>query len=133
VKYRAAKGIPPSFEGFRSEVGRQGFDHAAEVYAAMRKDKPDFTFEEGALYSWSQELVSDNHLPEAIALLKLNVQLNPDSAGDYFDLGEAYLKSGQKQLALENYRKSLEKEPDNDDVKQKIKDLENSSAAPAPR
>ena len=37
VTYRAAKGVPASFDGFRTELGRQGFDHAGDVYAAMQK------------------------------------------------------------------------------------------------
>ena len=39
VDFRAAKGIPASLEALRGEVGRQGFDHAAEIYAAMLKEK----------------------------------------------------------------------------------------------
>ncbi len=39
------------------------------------------------------------------------------------------MKSGQKQLAIENYRRALEINPDNEDAKQNLKELE-SSAAP---
>jgi tetratricopeptide (TPR) repeat protein len=38
--------------------------------------------------------------------------------------------SGQKQLAIENYKKALEINPDNNDAKQKLKELEN---APLPK
>ena len=126
VNYRAAKGMPASFEAFRSELGRQGFDHAPEVYSAMQKEKADFKLDEDAVDSWATDLITDNHLPEAIALLKLDVQIYPGSGGSYYSLGEAYAKSGQKQLALESYKKSLEKDPNNDDTKQKIKDLQAS-------
>jgi tetratricopeptide (TPR) repeat protein len=40
------------------------------------------------------------------------------------------MKSGQKQLAIENYRKALEINPDNEDAKQNLKELE---SAPAPK
>jgi dienelactone hydrolase len=124
VNYRAAKGVPLSFAGFRTEIGRQGFDHAAEIYAAMQKEKPDFKLDEGAIDQWSNELLSDNHLPEAINLGKLNVQMYPDSMAAYADLGEAYARSGQKQRAVETYKKGLEKEPTNEQVKKKLKELE---------
>jgi tetratricopeptide (TPR) repeat protein len=58
-------------------------------------------------------LSSENHLPEATELLKLNVQLYPDSGNAFDSLGEAYMKSGQKERAIESYKKSLEKNPDN--------------------
>jgi tetratricopeptide (TPR) repeat protein len=124
VNYRPAKGLPASFEAFRAELGRQGFDHAAEVYAAMQKEKADFKLDQHAVNAWSYELMSANHLPEAIDLLKLNVQIYPDSGGVYDSLGEAYMKSGQKQLAIESYKKSLEKDPTNDNAKDKLKELE---------
>jgi tetratricopeptide (TPR) repeat protein len=124
VNYRPAKGVPASFEAFRSELGRRGFSHAADVYAAMRKEKSDFKLNETAVNSWGYELTADNHLPEAIDLFKLNVQIYPDS-GDAFDsLGEAYMESGQKQLAIESYKKSLEKAPMNENAKEKLKELE---------
>jgi predicted TPR repeat methyltransferase len=34
------------------------------------------------------------------------------------------MKSGQKQLAIDNYKKSLELDPDNDNAKEKLKTLE---------
>ncbi len=55
--------------------------------------------------------MADNHMPEAIDLLKLNVKIYPDSGNVYDSLGEAYMKSGQKQMAIDNYKKSLEKDP----------------------
>lgn len=130
VNYRAAKGIPASLDGFRTELGRQGFDHAADIYAAMQKDKADFKLDEDAVNSWSDELMSDNHLPEAVALLKLNVQMYPNSSGAYYNLGEAYVKSGQKELAVESYKKSLEKDSNNEEAKQKLKQLDEGSKRP---
>ncbi len=124
VAYRAAKGVPASFDGFRTELGRQGFDHAGDVYAAMQKEKSDFKLDEGAVSAWSQELVGDNHLPEAIDLLKLTVVMYPDSSGAYESLGEAYGKAGQKELAIVSYRKALEKDPANEEAKKKLKELE---------
>jgi dienelactone hydrolase/predicted negative regulator of RcsB-dependent stress response len=129
VSYRPGKGLPASMDAFRAELGRQGFDHAAEVYAAMQKEKSDFKLDERAVNSWSYELMADNHLPEAIDLLKLNVQIYPDSSNAYDSLGDAYMKSGQKELAIESYTKSLEKDPTNDNAKEKLKQLEANAPA----
>ena len=129
VNYRARKGAPASLDAFRAELGRQGFDHAADIYAAMQKEAPDFKLDERAVNSWGSDLMADNHLPEAIELFKLNVTLYPESGDVYDSLGDAYDKSGQKQLAADSYKKSLEKNPNNDHARQKLKDLEASPPA----
>jgi tetratricopeptide (TPR) repeat protein len=127
--YRPAKGTPATIEAFRVEVGRQGFDHAAEVYAAMQKDDSTFKLEETAIYAWASDLNEGNHIAEATELLKFNVKLHPDSSDAYAWLGGSYNRLGQKQLAIENYRMSLEKNPDNEESKQKLKELESSAPA----
>ena len=132
ASYRAAKGLPSTLDAFRAELGRQGFDHAASVYAAMRKENPDFKLDEGAVNSWASQLIAENRLPEATELLKLNVQIYPDSGNAYDSLGEAYMKSGQKELAIESYKKSLEKNPDNTNARDKLKLLEGSAGALKP-
>ena len=127
VQYRPAKGVPASLDGFRSELGRQGFSHAPDVYAAMRKENPNFKLDETTVNSWAYDLMADSHLPEAIDLFKLNVQIYPDSGNAFDSLGEAYMKSGQKQLAIESYGKSLEKDPTNANAREKLKELEASA------
>jgi dienelactone hydrolase/predicted negative regulator of RcsB-dependent stress response len=124
VNFRAAKGIPASLDALRAEVGRQGFDHAAAIYAAMLKEQPDFKLDEDAVVRWGSDLMEENHLAEAIEVLKLDVQVFPSSSNSYDSLGEAYMKAGQKQLAIESYKKSLELNPGDDEAKEKLKELE---------
>jgi len=59
----------------------------------------------------------------AIELFKLNVQLFPDIANVYDSLAEAYMKNGDKENALKNYRKVLEIDHANHRVKNIIKQL----------
>ncbi|HLB91739.1 MAG TPA: tetratricopeptide repeat protein [Terriglobales bacterium] len=80
--------------------------------------------DEDAMNFWASTLMEENHLPEAIDLFKLDVQLFPNSPDAYDSLGEAYMKAGQKQLAIDNYKKALELNPANDDAKEKLKVLE---------
>ena len=128
VDFRAGKGIPATLDAFRAELGRQGFDHAPAIYAVMLKDQPDFKLDEDAVIRWAYDLMEQNHLPEAIDLFKLDVQVFPGSWNGYDSLGEAYMKAGQKQLAIDNYKKSLELNPANDDAKEKLKVLETAPA-----
>jgi len=127
VRFRAATGVAPSFERFRTEIGRQGFNRASEIYAEMRKEKASFKLDEEAINFWSEELMNGDHDAEAIALLKLNTQINPDSSASYVMLGEAYRKTGQRRLSIDSYRIALEKNPINEDVKRKLEALEAAS------
>ena len=129
VNFRAAKGIPASLDALRAELGRQGFDHAAAIYAAMLKEQPDFKLDEDAVLRWGSDLMEKNHLAEAIEVLKLDVQVFPSSSNSYDSLGEAYMKAGQTQLAIESYKKSLELNPGDDEAKEKLKELEGEPAA----
>jgi tetratricopeptide (TPR) repeat protein len=129
VDFRAGKGIPATLDAFRAELGRQGFDHAPAIYAAMLKDQPDFKLDEEILNFCASTLMGESHLPEAIDLFKLGVQVYPSSWNAYDSLGEAYMKAGEKQLAIDNYKKSLELNPANDDAKEKLKVLETAPAA----
>ena len=129
AEFRAAKGAPVTVETLRQKLGQQGFDHAADVYAAMKKEKPEFKVAEPAMYEWAGELQEDGHLPEAIDILKLNTEMYPDSSNAYETLGEAYEKAGQKPSAIESYKKALEKDPGNRQAKEKLKTLEEAPAA----
>ena len=130
ASYRPAKGPPATLECFRIELGRQGFDHAEDIYAAMRKKSPTFKPDESAVNAWGFELLTDKHFPEAIDIFKLNAKNYPDSGNVYDSLGEAYVQAGQKQLAIDSYKKSLEKDPSNDNAKQKLKELGEPPAGP---
>jgi tetratricopeptide (TPR) repeat protein len=123
VDFRAGAGMPATLDAFRAELGRRGFEHAPEVYAAMQKDQPDFKLDEETVNLWAYDLMGKNHLAEATELFKLNVQIYPGSSNAYDSLGEAYMKAGQKQLAIDNYKKSLELNPANDNAKEQLKVL----------
>ncbi|MGC1550160.1 MAG: tetratricopeptide repeat protein [Rhodanobacter sp.] len=89
----------------------------------MRKETPGFSLDQTAVNNWAYRLMTDQHWPEAIDLMQLNAQIDPDSGDAYFNLGEAYRAAGQKQAAAESYQKALEKDPDNADAKQALKNL----------
>ncbi len=129
ASYRAASGVPATFESFREELHQKGFDHAAEIYAAFQKQDSTFKLEEGSINGWGYELLIAGHMPEAIGVFKLNVSLHPDSGNVYDSLAEAYMKSGDKDHSIENYKESLEKDPSNENAKEKLKELERPQTA----
>jgi len=56
-------------------------------------------------------LLRAGKIEDAIAVFKANVHLYPQAASAYSSLGEAYVAAAQKDLAIENYEKSLQLEP----------------------
>ena len=49
--------------------------------------------------------------------MRVNVKLFPASWNAYDSLGEAYAAAGQKDLAIQNYEKSVQLNPKNDNGK----------------
>ncbi len=80
-------------------------------------------FREGTLNRLAQQLQVAGKNDDAIAILKLNVQVNPQSARAHFFLGEIYLAKGEKVLAMENYKKSLSLESNNPFAKKRLEEL----------
>lgn len=121
--FQPAKGFPASFDSFRFQIGRQGFDHAATIFAAMQKEKPDFMLKEPTLLNWSFELEEQGHLTEGIAILRLTCQLYPKSSYDHEALGEAYMKAHESALAVDAFKSALTIDPNNQNAKAKLKEL----------
>jgi hypothetical protein len=97
---------------------------ATEDYRALWKKNPkDPNVDEGRLNSIGYILLSYNKIAAAIALFKLNVEFYPDSWNAYDSLGEAYMKSGEKSLAIKNYEKSLALNPKNAAGAKKLAEL----------
>jgi len=60
---------------------------------------------------------------EALEIFKLNVFLYPNSANVYDSLAEAYSLNGNRELAIKNYKRSLELDPKNTNAAQQLKKL----------
>ncbi len=69
-------------------------------------------------------LISENRIEEAIEIFKLNVALYPKSWNTYDSLGEAYLINGNKDLAIKNYKISVELNPSRTKTVNLIKQLQ---------
>ncbi len=78
---------------------------------------------EGYINSMGYEKMNQNNLDAAFALLCLNVELYPNSANVYDSLGEAYMKDGNRDMAIQNYRKSLQLNPENSNALEMLKRL----------
>lgn len=72
---------------------------------------------------WGYELVNQQKINDAIEVFKINATIFPKSANVYDSLGEVYSMVGDKKQAIQNYRKSLEINPQNKNAIDQIKIL----------
>jgi hypothetical protein len=106
-------------------VVNRGVDAAIAQYRELKRSSPNgYNFAEPALNQLGYMLLEKDRNADAIAIFKLNVEEYPKSANVYDSLGDAYAKHGQKQQAIDNYRKSIELDPKNQGSADKLKELE---------
>lgn len=100
-------------------------DDGIEYYKQLKKNYPDtYNFsEEGELNRLGYQLIEKNQIKEAIKIFKLLVSEFPNSANPYDSLGEAYYLNGNNSMALQNYNKVLELNPNNTNAKKMIKKI----------
>jgi CubicO group peptidase (beta-lactamase class C family) len=79
--------------------------------------------DEATLNRLGYMLLSAGKTPDAIAVFQRNVLEYPQSGNVYDSLGEAYLKAGQKGKAIQNYEKSLQLDPKNQNAVEMLKKL----------
>ena len=110
----ALRQIKPSVAvEIKKSIDSNGIETAKTLFYDLKKNKStEFDFSEDIMnklgYSY---LEKDNKV--AVAIFKLNVESNPTSSNVYDSYAEALLKNGQKDLAIENYKKSVELNPGN--------------------
>ena len=92
----------------------KGAQAALDRYTDLRKSGAvNQRAGEALLNTLGYNLLSAGQTKDAIAVLQRNVQDYPTSGNVYDSLGEAYMKAGEKALAIQNYEKSLELKPNN--------------------
>lgn len=99
-------------------------DKAVAVYQKKKKEQPNFQpAHEEYINRGGYQMMGNGNLDLAINIFKLNVALHPKAFNTYDSLGEAYMKKGEKVLAIKNYKKSLELNPKNDNAVAMLKEL----------
>jgi len=101
-------------------ITENGYDSGIELY---EKNREKGRILEGMVNQYGYKLLAEGKISEAIDIFKFNVYTHPESANSYDSLGEAYMKAGNKELAIKNYEKSLELDPDNKNAVEMLKKL----------
>ena len=109
----------PSFR-FARTARQQGAAAALEQFAP---ELSNGAVPENNLNQLGYSLMGAKKLPDAILIFQKNVELHPASWNAYDSLAEAYMNDGQKELAIQNYEKSLQLKPDSANAVAMLKKL----------
>lgn len=93
----------------------KGTDAALDAYNRLKRGAiPGYgKTDENTLNQLGYNLLAAKKVEEAVKVFQLNVQEYPKFWNCYDSLGEAYMVAGQKDLAIQNYEKSIQLNPDN--------------------
>lgn len=121
--YQNPKQSVATLLGNRIELN--GVAAAIKEYRTLKAGRTaaEYDFAEPELNQLGYRLLQTKKVAEAIEIFKLNVEMYPQSANVYDSLGEGYLTRGDKELAIVNYKKSLELDPKNTNATVKLGEL----------
>lgn len=108
------------------ETSYNDIDAAIIYYHKLKKEQPrTFNFnDENELNNLGYQLINDVRIEDAIKVLELLISEFPNSSNPYDSLGEVYLLSGNTELSLKNYKKSLKLNPENENARNYITKIE---------
>ena len=104
-------------------IKEKGVDAAVARYRQMKQRYPAEYFNEVTLNTLGYQQLQAQHVPEAIALFKLNVEMYPNGFNTYDSLAEGYMAQGDREAAIRNYRKSMALNPNNTNAVSMLKKL----------
>ncbi len=103
----------------------QNVDEAIKRYHEAKEQSPDdYNFKETQLNTLGYNLLQGQRYKDAIKIFELNAKMFPNSANVYDSLAEGCMLDGNKELAIANYKKSLELNLGNDNAKEMLQKLE---------
>jgi len=105
-------------------LDEKGLEAAIAEYRTLKtRGFGELYANEGELNILGYGLLRQKKVKEALEFLKLNVEAYPQSANVYDSLAEAYLSNGERELAVQNYEKSLTLDPSNINAAMTLKKL----------
>lgn len=116
-----------NMEAFWKELDKRGYDHAGEVARELKQRDTAFTVPESDVNDLAFILLGKDMKKDAIAIFKYNLATNQKSADAFEGLAEGYEDMGEKKLAIENFKRSVELNPKNSYAADHIKKLERES------
>jgi len=116
-------------EVLEKTIAEKGVAAGVAQYRDLKAKQPAmYEFAEPELNRLGYQLLRSGKPKEAIEIFKLNVEAYPQAYNTYDSLAEAYMTVNERELAIQNYKKSIELNPKNTNGVEALKRLENPPA-----
>lgn len=114
---------PTLGEFIYQSMNERGIDNTIQNIEQLLNDNGYKILSSRQLNFLGYTLLGEEKLDMALAIFKLNVRLFPEEANPYDSLGDAYLVKGNTKIAIESFKKALEKDPNFESSKRKLEKL----------
>lgn len=101
----------------------------AEYRDLKAKESATYDFSEPELNNLGYRLLRAGKVKDAVEIFKLNVEMYPQGFNTYDSLAEAYESLNERELAVTNYKKSIELNPKNTNAVDRLKRLEQGTVS----
>ena len=106
-------------------IAEKGIEAGIAQYRDLKaKQAATYDFGEAELNRLGYQLLRSGKGREAVEIFKLNVEAYPHGFNTYDSLAEAYMTLNERELAIKNYKKSVELNPNNTGAVEVLKRLE---------
>ncbi len=110
--------------GFEGTLRQRGVGDAVAYYHTRREqDSTALMFSESAMNRLGYSYLGRGQVREALALFRLNIESYPRSSNVYDSYAEALMADHQYDLAIQNYTRSVELNPGNENGRKKLAQL----------
>ncbi len=108
-----------------NQIEKKSGEELVAFYKKIKNEKAayDFSRAESFLNNLGYHLLKQNRVKDALAFLQFATEEYPESSNTFDSYAEALLKDGQKEKAIQMYRKSLALNPDNSNADAQLKIL----------
>ncbi len=103
-------------------IHKEGMSEALARYELL-KDSTNYSLDESEMNMLGYELMNADKMEDALVIFKLNVDAFPNAFNVYDSYGEALLSSGEESKGIENYIRSIQLNPKNNNARRVLKGL----------
>jgi tetratricopeptide (TPR) repeat protein len=114
----------PAVDVIEPVILESGAEVGLKKYNEVKADEGGkYFFTEGLMNALGYRLLSKDKVADAIEIFKYNAREYPGSFNVYDSLGEAYYKNGEMDLAVKNFERSMELNPNNENGKKMLEKI----------
>ena len=114
----------PAGETLVSMILNNNIKTTRREFERLKKDTLRYDLSEIEFRKAGYEFIGSRSYTEAVAILEMGIELYPESAMLYAEMGEAYLMQGDKEKSLESWKRAAALDPENPNGKYLIENFD---------